>query len=115
MQIPINALVLEFKNVEAKVAFNADKAAPKIQDTNAEGVPAWTVNARHFDETASFNNETDLKITIHSKTAPQQLGRNAPFVCEGLIQSSYTSKAGQLGLSYKAAGYTAFVARRVES
>lgn len=114
MQIPINALVLEFKSVEPKIAFNADKTADKVQDTNADGIPAWTVNARHFDDTATFNNETDLKITIHSKTAPQQLGRNAPFVCEGLIQNSYTSKAGQLGLSYKASSYTAFVARRAE-
>lgn len=112
MQINVPALVLEFKSVTPKIAFNSDKTAPKVQETNVDGVPAWTVEARHFDEAVTFNQETDLKITIHAKASPQVLGRNAQFVCEGLIQNSYTNKAGALGLSYRASSYTAHQAQR---
>lgn len=105
MKFPIpETQSFDFKKAEPKMKFGEG-----VQDKDKDGTPLWTVLTVEFDDTALFGSgETEVKVTLSSKTPPPAFGRNQPVKFIGAVASPYTTREGKSGIAYRATGIAPF-------
>jgi hypothetical protein len=103
--IPVDTTQFKFNSagpVSAQNAYNPDRNAPRIQETNDDGVPLWTIQVSTMDG----NSLAVFRVRFASATEPK-IEVGAALNIHGLSIRATVNKFGQAVQYFSAASVNA--------